>query len=410
MPLPSTNGNVWFVNSLVGSDGFPGTWDQPFATLAKACANTNLLAGDTIVCMEGHSETVTGAAGILCATAGVNIVGYGNNIGAPTINFTTSTLATLRITGAYTQMMGLRFTCGIASQATMLDIRAKGVLVQGNQFSEGTATGLSFIDMVNATANQADGLTIIGNSFKNPTLGNMNHAIGLNTVHDAIEIGNNYVNGSFALSGIHNVTGVVCTNLNLHDNYVKNTRAATPALNFVSAVTGAAYRNGFEADATVATAKFNTGMDASIGNAGEDGLLAAGSEFWFVKKGVVSSTILTTGLALSAASIGGEIAIEDVILKTNSVGLAGATLINLQTNNANGVLVFFSTSIASLGANLTVNSAQATVAATTNAQTVLELGKVLTIAATVGNGTGAGTVDVYVKCKRLSPGAELTAL
>jgi hypothetical protein len=408
VPLTSTNGTIWFVNSVAGSNGFPGTWDQPFATLAFALANTNLQVGDTVVCMEGHTEAVVAAAGILCAKAGVNITGIGNGLGAPTINFTTSTLATLRITGAYVTLTGMRFTCGIASQASMLDLQAKGILIQNNQFLEGTATGLSFIDFVLPAANVADGATIVGNYFKNPTTGNMNHAIGLNSVQDAVEIAGNYINGSFALSGVHNITGVVPTNLNMHDNFVKNTRAAKPALNFVSAVTGAAYRNEFEpGDATVNSAIFNTAMDVSNANSGESGLLAHGSEFWYVKKAVAWTTVTTGGVAISAASIGGNIAIEDVILKTNAGTLTTATLINLQSNNANGVAVFFSTSVASLAANSTVNMANATAVA--NGRTVLELGKVLTLAATGLSAGGTGTVDVYVKCKRLAPGADLTA-
>jgi hypothetical protein len=407
IPLPSTNGNTWFVNSAVGNNGFTGTWDSPFATLAFAASYGNLAAGDTIILMEGHSEAVTAAAGIALATAGVNVVGLGSGTGAPTINFTTATTATASFTGAYTTIQNVRFTCGIASQVKMFTLGAKSIVFQGCQFLEGTATGLSFIDLVGITANAIDGLKILDCYFQNPTNGNMNHAIGLNTVQDGIEIARNYINGYFALSGIHNVTGQVATNLNLHDNYVKNAATAVPALNFVSAVTGVAYRNGFEAGTTVNSAKFNTGMDVSIGNAGETGLLAAGSEFWYVKKGVVSSTILTTGVAISAASIGGDIAIEDVILKTNSVGLAGGTNLQIKSNNANGVLIFFDTTVASLGANATVNMASATALA--NGRTVLELGKILTVQSTVGNNTGAGTVDIYVKCKRLAPGADLSA-
>jgi hypothetical protein len=397
------------VNSVVGSNGYPGTWDQPFATLAFAAAYPNLAIGDTIVLMEGHSEAVTAAAGIALATAGVNIVGLGTGTGVPTINFTTATTATMSITGAYAYINNIKFTCGIASQVKMFTLGAKSIIFQGCQFAEGTATGLSFIDLVGIVANAVDGLKILDSYFTNPTNGNMTHAIGLNTVQDGIEIARNYINGNFSLSGIHNVTGQIVTNLNLHDNYVKNSKAATPALNFVSAVTGAAYRNGFEpGDATVASAKFNTGMDVSIGNMGETGPLSAGSEFWYVKKGIVSSTILTTGVAISAASIGGEIAIEDVIMKTNSVGLAGGTNLQLKSNNANGVLIFFDTTVASLGANATVNMASATALA--NGRTVLEVGKVLTLQSTVGNNTGAGTVDVYIKCKRLAPGADLTAV
>ncbi len=412
LPLINTGGHYWFVSSVYGNNGNPGTFSAPFATLAFALQYPQLQANDTIIVMEGHTETVTAAgtatAGILASTTGVDIVGLGNGTAAPTITFTTATTATFKITGAGVTVQGLRFVNGINSQVTMLDIQAKGVVIQGNQFLTGASTsGLSFIDFVNASANAADGTKLLNNYFYADSAGNYNHAIGLNTVQDNIEIGNNYIYGNFALSGIHNVTGQVVQDVNIHDNYVKNLTAAKPALNFISAVTGVAYRNVFEpGDATVNSAKFGTALDASGGNRGWNGFLDAGSEFWFVKTGVVSSTITTGGVALGVASIGGAIAITDVIVKTNGTGLAGGTNFQLQTNNANGIAVFFAETVANLGASKTVNMATASV--TANGRTVLESGKILTASSTVGNCTGAGTIDIFIRCMRLTAGADVS--
>src|SRR5271165_3497276 len=79
IPLTNSNGNYWFVSSTLGNNGNPGSYSSPFATLAYALQNANLLANDTIVVMEGHTENVTAAgtatAGILASTADVNIIG-----------------------------------------------------------------------------------------------------------------------------------------------------------------------------------------------------------------------------------------------------------------------------------------------------------------------------------------------
>lgn len=403
-----SNKNYWFVNSAVGSNGYPGTFDQPFGTLAYACSNPNLAAGDTIVVMDGHAETVTAAGGITLSTASVDIQGPNFDCSPPTITFTTSTAATFKITGAGCSVQNLKFVTGINSLVTHLDIQAKSVIIANNFFQDnGTTTGLSFIDFVNATANASDGTKILGNQFYNPTAGNMNHAIGLTTVHDNLEIGGNYAVGSFALSGIHNVTGKVVTNVNLHDNYVRNLTASKPALNFISATTGVAYRNVFEPGAnTPNSAIFGTALDPSGGNVGQGGRLDAGSEFWVVKTGVVSSTITTGGVALTAASIGGNIAIVDAIVKTDaSTGLAGGTNFQIQTNNAKGAAVFFAETVANLGA---AKMQDMTGASVTKIRTVLESGKAVSLSCTGSNCTGAGTIDVHLRCIRLTAGADLS--
>ena len=419
IPMTNANGNYWFVSSTLGNNGNPGSFPSPFATLAYALQNPNLATNDTIVVMEGHKENITAAGttttGILAAISAAAIVGLGSGVGTPTFTFTTATTATFKITGAATTLTNLKFVCGINSQVTMLDIQAKGVVVQACTFQDdGTHTGLSFIDLVNASANASDGLKIQGNFFYNPTAGNMNHAVGLTTVQDNIQVGGlpgqgNQIYGNFALSGIHNITGTVMTNLTIGNNYVKNLTAAKVALNFISASTGVAYNNVFEpGDSTVNSAKFGTALDASGKNSGWNGLLDAGAEFWYAKKGVVCSTITTAGVAVSAASIGGELAIKNVITKTDpTTGLAGFTGYSLKTNNVNGSAIVATTtgvSAATTTSMVPLSSAGVTPAAAT----VLESGKQLLLAGTTTAGTGAGTVDVYVLLQRLTAGADLS--
>ena len=408
LPLPSSGGSTWFVSSTAGNNGNDGSFASPWATLAYACANSGVRAGDTICVLEGHSETVTAAGGITASLASLTIVGNGVGTQAPTINFTTSTAATFLITGAGLQVSGMRFVNGIASQVTCVDVQAKSVLLMANTFVQGASTtGLSFIDLVNnSVANTSDGLQIIGNTFYAPTAGNYNHAIGLTTVQDNVEVGYNTIYGNFALSCIHNITGKVMTNLKIHDNTATNLTAAKPALNLISACTGWAAANKLMGgDATCNSMLFNTALDVLPGNGGQHGLMDAQSTFWYVKKGVVSSTITTGGVAISAPSVGGELAIMVVICKTNSVGLAGITgNFQLSTNDANGAAVFYAQAIAAIGAQATAGNN----GATTWLPTVIELGKALTASSSATNGSGSGTVDIYVRLQRLTNGANIT--
>ena len=412
IPLTNTGGQYWFVSSTLGSNGNPGTFSSPFATLAYALANASLKINDTIVVEEGHTETVAAAAGLLANVAGVNIIGQGSGTSAPTFTFATATTATFRITAAGVTVQGLKFVTGIDSLATIFDIRAKSVVIQNNVFQDnGTNTGLSFIDFVGVTANAADYTKILNNYFYNPTAGNFNHAIGLTTVQDNIEIGGNYIVGSFALSNIHNITGKVVTNINIHDNYVRNLTASKPALNFISAVTGKAYRNNFVSGANVPSAAiFGTALDASGNNTGNNGSLNAGGEFILYKQGIVCSTITQAGLDLTIASIGGPILIKGGVVQTDGTGLAGMTNFTMVVNNSDGLLTFFSQAITGLGANKTLGFGSlvgTTAPATAGFPTVLESGKKVTLKATVADGTGAGVIDVYLLCQRLTAGANV---
>lgn len=96
--VPATSGTYWYVSSVTGTAGQPGTLSAPFATITQA--QTAAAAGDVVVLMSGHAETVSAAAGIVLSKAGVTYVGIGNGAERPTFTFGTSTAATITITGA----------------------------------------------------------------------------------------------------------------------------------------------------------------------------------------------------------------------------------------------------------------------------------------------------------------------
>lgn len=130
-----------------------------------------------------------------------------------------------------------------------------------------------------------------------------------------------------------------------------------------------------------------------------------GEVFW-IKKTLTSSAILTTATDLTNQSRRGDLVITDVILKTDGTGLATGTNFVLSVTNSNGDLTLLSTAVSGLGANKTVDLANATVS---GMQTVLEVGKKVTFECTGSACTGAGTVDVYLKLERLRQGASVMA-
>lgn len=109
--IPMTSGNVWFVSSVIGSSVNAGSFDAPFATITQA--QTAASTGDVVVLMSGHAETITAAAGIDLSKAGVIYVGLGTGNLLPTFTFTTSTAATLTMTGANVSLTNIRGTTTI---------------------------------------------------------------------------------------------------------------------------------------------------------------------------------------------------------------------------------------------------------------------------------------------------------
>ncbi len=110
--LPMTvAGNYFFVNSAAGSNSFPGTAEMPFATIAYAFSSDVCVAnrGDTIVVMQGHAETISGAGTIAADIAGVNVIGLGEGTDRPELTFSATTSSVL-ITAAnivFANMVGI---------------------------------------------------------------------------------------------------------------------------------------------------------------------------------------------------------------------------------------------------------------------------------------------------------------
>lgn len=130
-----------------------------------------------------------------------------------------------------------------------------------------------------------------------------------------------------------------------------------------------------------------------------------GSEFW-IKKTLASSAIPQASVDVTGVSSGGELSIEDVIVKSDATGLAGMTNFELETNNAKGLADFFVTAASGLGASKTIDHTNASV---TKIRTVLESGAKVVARASAADGTGAGTVDIYVKFRRLAAAATIAA-
>ena len=161
-----TTGNVYFVCSVTGSNGNPGTDpDAPKATVESAINSCTANKGDKIVVMPGHAETVTSTS-LNLDVAGVTVICMGTGLERPTFTYSTAA-ATINVSGANCAFMGGHHIGNFLDVASAFTLAAaKDFKLIGNTFEDASAS-LNFLSIVTtgATANSADQLTVVGNSW-----------------------------------------------------------------------------------------------------------------------------------------------------------------------------------------------------------------------------------------------------
>lgn len=159
---PAHANKVFYVHATYGSDGNPGTWDRPFATLDYALSKCTSDKGDVIYLKAGHSETITGAGGITLDVAGVSIIGLGTYDARPTFLMDGGTTVTCLVTAANVRVENCIFKAGHADVVVFATITAKGNEWVSCRFEENIATeNFKTIFSVGAADNDSDGWALI---------------------------------------------------------------------------------------------------------------------------------------------------------------------------------------------------------------------------------------------------------
>jgi hypothetical protein len=156
---------VYWVDSVNGLDGNPGTYQLPLATIGRAFALC--AAYDVIVLKPGHAETITNATAASClwSVANVSVIGLGNGSARPTFTYTTAATATIVPSANNISVQNCLFVANFADIAAAFTLTtAKDFQVIGNEFRD-TSAALNFLATVkiSTTDAAADGLTLQSN-------------------------------------------------------------------------------------------------------------------------------------------------------------------------------------------------------------------------------------------------------
>lgn len=191
-------GKVWWVHSVTGGDGNPGTTpEQPFKTLDYAVCRCTAGNGDIIVCMPGHVETVVAAGGLALDVADICIVGLGAGSSRPTINFTTSVNADMNVDAANISMYNILFLGGIDALVAPIDVNAADFTLTNCEYRDVTGQAT---DVILGDAN-ADRLWIENYYHNGAAAAGANSAIALNGSDNPV-IKNFKIVGNFAVGAI----------------------------------------------------------------------------------------------------------------------------------------------------------------------------------------------------------------
>lgn len=209
-------GNVWYVSSVTGNASNRGNDPAfPLATLTQAQSSATASNGDVVVVMAGHTETIVGAAGIALSKAGVTYVGLGEGSLRPTITFTTSTAATMTVTGANVTLQNFRFVNGIDAQVSMIPVSSADVSFIGCEFvtnSGTTGAVLGILTAATATNLIVDSCRFIGPATNSgtTTTAQIKHEVGVD-----YQITNNYMTGKMTQAILNATTllrGLIANN------------------------------------------------------------------------------------------------------------------------------------------------------------------------------------------------------
>ncbi len=144
-----TPGTVRYVDSVNGNAGNSGFAPDQALVTADA-ANNASAAGDTIILLEKHAESLANATSLVLDTAGIRVIGIGIGSRRPTFTFT-ATGSNIPIAGLDVLLQNVVLTISGTTDVTIgITVTGNGVILQDVELIEPTTTD-QFVVGIHAT-------------------------------------------------------------------------------------------------------------------------------------------------------------------------------------------------------------------------------------------------------------------
>jgi hypothetical protein len=240
------SGKVFFVSSVVGSDGNKGTsTDKPFGTIDYAVGQCSANKGDIIYVMPNHTEAVVAAGDIDLDVAGISVIGIGNGTDMPRVDFTLAA-GSFVIGAANVLVQNINFHANVPEVVVGVDVEA-GVdhaSILGCRFDVETTGTDEFL--ISIQTNDASNFARIEGCDIDNGLGAAVHAIKFTADTDGTVVKGNTIQGDYSTANIGGIT-TLSTKLDINGNLLINGGAGAlntePVIELLTGTTGIVRNN-----------------------------------------------------------------------------------------------------------------------------------------------------------------------
>lgn len=220
LPLATAfGGNLYWVNSVSGSDTGKGTRERPFATIDYAIGRCTANQGDVILCAPSHAEAVTSTS-IACDVAGLTIIGLGSGAVKPTLSFG-ATNSRINVTAANCTWQNFRFTAAIGDVVTAV---LHATAAQNTAYLDIEFYASSTFNFINGytlgAANISDGCRWERNYLRTADTGQLALTITAAAQND-LKFYNNYVVHAAAAAGLLTGGAADLLGIDVRGNFVQ---------------------------------------------------------------------------------------------------------------------------------------------------------------------------------------------
>ncbi len=247
LPVLNTySGQIFWVDSVGGSDGNKGTFDRPLATIDAAFGTGFATANrsDIVVVKASHDEDPI--VSITMDVAGVWLMGLGWGTHMPTVTFGLLG-AELAMTAAGCKVSGIRFDLGtVATTVTnAINITGEGCVVDGCE----TVMHATSQFTNHLTATDAQWIQISNNKFRSLHTASSTSGIVVDGCDDLVMSGN-VVMGHFTEHALDNTTPasadeILRAHISYNTFHNDSSTAGDLACQLDAAATGVMFYNGF---------------------------------------------------------------------------------------------------------------------------------------------------------------------
>lgn len=214
-----------------------------YSTISAAIDACTANAGDIILVMPGHVETISAATSCDFDVAGVTVIGLGNGSDRPTFNFTTTTAAQVNIDAANVRIVNCIFDLtGFDAVVAGIDVNADDFTMERCTVYMGDSDGQAVLGILSDT--NVDRVRVYDSEFLGDTIAGPAAAIRLIGGVEHV-IARNHIQGSFSQAPLALVTTAPLRVLIEHNVLKNDVGSGTAAIQAVAGASGVVRFNSY---------------------------------------------------------------------------------------------------------------------------------------------------------------------